>query len=130
MALQERFTTQEAGQMALQERFTTQEAGQMALQERFTTLEAGQTALQYSQTALQDSQTSLRVDTMARMDRLENRLTEIRDDISVNMGSSERAHEAAANTRTELRSLGVQVNVMWRQMKRLEQQVRDITGDP
>jgi len=119
-----------AGQTALQEGFASVQGGFVTLQGGFATLQGGLLALQKSQTALEESQINLRVDVMGRMDRLENKLTEIRDDISVNMGSTYRAREAVDNTRDELRSLGEQVNIMWRQMKRLEQQVRDISGDP
>jgi chromosome segregation ATPase len=127
----------EGGQTSMQATLTSVQAGLTGVQRGLTSVQTGLTdvqtgltALENRQTALEDSQTKLRVDVMARMDRLENRLTEIRDDIGVNMGSTRRAHEAADNTRSEVRLLGEQVNVMWRQMKRLEQQVRDITGDP
>jgi chromosome segregation ATPase len=120
----------EGGQTAMLTELTDVQTRLTGVQTGLTGVQTGLTTLEARQTALEDSQTSLRVDVMARMDRLENRLTEIRDDISVNMGSTRRAHEAADNTRSEVRLLGEQVNVMWRQMKRLEQQVRDITGDP
>jgi chromosome segregation ATPase len=90
---------------------------------------------------LEASQTSLRADFLAelgstrgaimdRIDRLENRVAEIRDDIEVAMGSTEAAQRVNDNTRADLRTLGEQVSVMWKQIKRLESRVRDITGDP
>jgi len=73
---------------------------------------------------------SLRIDLMSRMERLENRLTEIRDDIGVNMGAVDQAHRATDSTRDELRLLGEQVTIMYRQIKRLETRVNEITGSP
>lgn len=73
---------------------------------------------------------SLRVDLMARMDRLQNEATAIRDDITVNMATAQRAHEAADNTRAELRLLGEEVTGLYRKLTRLEARVREITGDP
>jgi uncharacterized protein (UPF0335 family) len=90
---------------------------------------------------LDEGQTSLRADFLAelgntrsaimdRVDRLENRVTAIRDDIDVAMGSTDAAQRVNDNTRADLRTLGEQVSVMWKQIKRLESQVRDITGNP
>ncbi len=88
------------------------------------------TSVESGLTSVQQSQTSLRVDVMARMDRLENKLTEMRDDITVNIGGTWQNREAINSTRGDLHGLGEQVNIMWRQIKRLEQQVRDINGEP
>jgi predicted nucleic acid-binding Zn-ribbon protein len=71
--------------------------------------------------------TSLRVDMLARFDRVETRLTEIRDDITVNMGRADRAHEASDNTRYELRALSQEVATLTRKQRRLEAQVDDLT---
>jgi hypothetical protein len=98
------------------------ESGLTDVGSRLTDVEAGLTGVQ-------QSQTTLRVDVMARMDRLENKLTEMRDDMTVNIGGTWQTREALSSTRGDLHSLGEQVNIMWRQMKRLEQQVREITGE-
>ena len=87
-----------------------------------TRLEAGQTALRADMDTMRDGQTRLRVDLMARMDRLENGLTAIRDDIVVNMARSNLAHDATVSAQLELQ-------VMWRQIKRIESDVREIRGD-
>ena len=81
-------------------------------------------------TNLESGQTQLRVDLMGRMDRLQDSLTSIRDDIGVNMGRADRAHVAADNTRTELRALGEIVTTMGRQIQRLQTAVRELRGDP
>ena len=81
-------------------------------------------------TGLETNMTNLRVDLMDRMDRLQNSLTEIRDDIGVNMGRAQAAVQANDNTREALRNLEDQVGIIWRQVKRLEAKMREITGDP
>lgn len=93
-------------------------------------LEAGQAKLEAGQGRLETSHIALRVDLMARMDRLQNSLTLIRDDITVNMGAVDAMQRANDNTRELVRSQGDQMNVMWRQLKNLEAKVRGITGDP
>ena len=77
---------------------------------------------------LEAGQNQLRTDLMARMDRLGDDISRIRDDIGVNMGRPERAIEAADHTRKELRSLGSEVAAMWRKVNSLESDVRDLRG--
>jgi Cu/Ag efflux pump CusA len=72
---------------------------------------------------------ALSVDFVTSMTRLESKLTGIRDDIGINMAGTERAQEAAHNTRSELHGVHEQMTVMWRQIKRPEQRVREITGE-
>jgi len=54
--------------------------------------------------------TQMRVDLMARMDRLEDGLTAIRNDIAVNFGAADAVKRANDNTREEVRSLGEMVS--------------------
>lgn len=49
---------------------------------------------------LEAGQTTFRVDVMARMDRLENKLNDIRDDMTVTMAHAGRAHDAVDSTRS------------------------------
>ena len=79
--------------------------------------------------ALRTSQTSLRVDLMERMDRLDNQVTGIRDDIIVNMGRVDHVDEALINTRGDVQHLFREMSVMWRQVKRLQSEVREIRGE-
>jgi chromosome segregation ATPase len=72
----------------------------------------------------------LRIDLMARLDRLQNAITAIRDDISVNFGTAEAARRANDNTRDELRALTEQVSGMLRQIQRLQTDVRHLKGEP
>lgn len=71
----------------------------------------------------------LRTDLMARMDRQQDVMTAIRDDIAVNFGTVEDAKRANDNTRAELRSLGDVVSAMQRQIHRLQSDVRTLKGD-
>lgn len=52
-----------------------------------TGLEAGQEKLQGELTRLETTQEKLRVDLMARMDRLQDALSGVRDDIVTNFGA-------------------------------------------
>ena len=79
---------------------------------------------------LEAAHIATRTDLMGRMDRLQDSLTLIRDDVSVNMGAASAMQRANDNTRELVRQQGEQMNVMWRQLKNLEARVRDITGDP
>jgi chromosome segregation ATPase len=90
----------------------------------------GHERLSESHERLARGQERLRVDLMARMERLENTVSGIRDDITVNMARADRAHAVADNTRDEVRLLGEQVNAMGRQIQRLQTDMRQIKGEP
>jgi chromosome segregation ATPase len=72
----------------------------------------------------------LRVDVMARMDRLQNGITSIRDDITVTTSMANRVHDANEHTREEVRALGDVVSAMQKQISRLQSQVRELRGEP
>jgi methyl-accepting chemotaxis protein len=95
-------------------------------------LEAGQVALRHAvgDLATRTELSEVRVAVMQRIDRLQNTVTAIRDDVAVNLGAADAAQRANDNTRELVRSQGEQLNVMWRQLKALEAKVREITGDP
>src|ERR1019366_6550894 len=113
-------------------------AGMTGMTTRIDRLEAGQTArmdrLEAGMTTridrLEAGQIATRVDLMERMDRLQDSLTAVRDDIGVNMGAVDAMQRANDNTRELVRAQGEQMTVMWRQLKNLEANVREITGDP
>ena len=86
------------------------------------------TALRADLTSQRGDLKSLRVDVMARLDRHENHLTTIRDDISVAMGRTEHMRRVHDNTREEVRDLGEQLGTMWRKVNRLEEVVRSLFG--
>jgi hypothetical protein len=66
---------------------------------------------------------------MDRIDRLQDRVTEVRDEIGVAMGSADAMQRANDNTRELVRLQGEQMSIMFRQLKRIEEKVRNITGD-
>jgi outer membrane murein-binding lipoprotein Lpp len=65
-------------------------------------------------------------DMMGKLEQIQNDLTGIHEDIGVNMGRAERALATNENTRNELRMLGGEVAAMWRQIKRLETEIREL----
>jgi methyl-accepting chemotaxis protein len=117
-------------------------------------LEVGQAELRVGQTELRDGQAHLRTelsdelgriraDLMARMDRLQDAITAIRDDITVNFGRADHVQRNTDNARLELRALyeivaGVRgelvtqngvVSGMERQIQRLQTDVRALRGE-
>jgi chromosome segregation ATPase len=110
------------------------EAGQTRLEAGYTRLEADVTGLKADQTRLRSDFLAelgkTRADIMERVDRLENTVTLIRDDIAVNMGAVDAVERANENTRADVRTLGEQVSVMWKQIKQLQSEMREVRGDP
>ena len=95
-------------------------------------LEGNLAKVQDDLTSVRADLTSLRVDTMARLDRHENHLTSIRDDISVAMGGTDHMRRISDTTREDVRGLAEQLGTMWRKVNRLEEVVRglsDRTGE-
>jgi peptidoglycan hydrolase CwlO-like protein len=115
---------------ALQEGVARLERSQEKLESNQEKLERNQEKLERNQEKLERGHERLRIDVMERMDRLDNALTSIRDDITVNMGRADHAHEVADSTRREVRLLGEQVNAMVRQIQRLQTDVRHLKGEP
>ena len=76
---------------------------------------------------VQDDLASLRVDIMACLDRHENHLTSIRDDISVAMGGTDHMRRISDTTREDVRGLAEQLGTMWRKVNRLEEVVRGLS---
>ncbi len=79
----------------------------------------------------------LRVEVMSRMDRLQDAVTSIRDDIAVNsrnsrcefVGTADYVRRANDNTRDELRALSEVQTAMLKQIQRLQSDVRTLKGD-
>ncbi len=87
-------------------------------------------ALEASRREARAELAELRVAMMSRMDRMQDTVTAIRDDIGVAMGAADAMQRANDNTRELVRLQGEQLTIMFRQIKRLEEKVRGITGDP
>jgi hypothetical protein len=64
---------------------------------------------------------------MDRFDRVETRLGQISDDMTVTMGRADMAALVAVNTRDELRVLAGEVAILTRKQRMLESQVHDLT---
>ncbi len=76
--------------------------------------------LESGQVELRNEIMSIRTDIMMRLDRHENHLSGIRDDIAVSMGRADQAALVAVNTREEARLLGHQVALLQRQVNKLQ----------
>ena len=79
----------EVGQASLQEDVASLRADVSRIDAGQASLREDLASLRTDMSRLDAKQTSLRVDIMARMDRLQNSLTGIRNDISVNFGSAD-----------------------------------------
>jgi len=115
-----------AALMRLEDGVSRVQGEQVKLREELGGLKEGQSGLQGELSRLKDDQTKLRVDLMERIDRLENRLTTIQDDIGVNMGGVTTVFERQAATRKEVDSTGLLVAGMMRQILRLQTDVQDL----
>jgi len=67
---------------------------------------------------------------MDRLDRLQNSLTGIRDDIATNYGATDAARRANDSKREELRAVAEMQVVMVRQINRMQAALRELRGEP
>ena len=74
--------------------------------------------------------TTTRADLMARMDRLQDSVTSIREDIITNYGAAQHAQRINDNTRAEQRSLNDLVQLMQRQILRLQTDIETLKDAP
>jgi len=79
---------------------------------------------------LEQGQASLRADLSERLDRQQDALTAIRDDIAVTMNSANRAIEVNDHTREEVRLQTEAIKLMQRQIQRLQTEMRELRGTP
>ncbi|MGD0107042.1 MAG: hypothetical protein ABSC06_23840 [Rhodopila sp.] len=63
---------------------------------------------------------------MGRLDGVERRMTEVREDIALNFGTLDHVTRINDTTREDFRGLRDMVNVMYRTVQRLEANVGDI----
>ena len=95
--------------------------------DRMDTLEGWLMSIKDEANQIRDGQTSLRIDIMARLDRHEERLTAIRDDITVAMGRTGHVDRLNNNTRDEVRSLSEVVTAMQKQIMRLQTRMDELS---
>jgi hypothetical protein len=72
----------------------------------------------------------LRGEVMARMDRIQNDVTALRDDIAVGFAAADHVRRMHDNTREEGRGLGDVISAMQRQIQRLQADVRALRDQP
>ena len=85
------------------------------------------TGVQGTVNGMHNTVTGLRVAVMSRFDRMEERMSQFGDDMTVTMGRADRAHASAENARDELQALSQEVAVLARKQRRLEAQLHDFT---
>ncbi len=99
-----------------QKRFREELAGVREEQKRFLEELAG----------VREEQKRLRVDLMARMDRLQDDMSGLRDDAFVTYARVERVEKA---TREQIQGLAAEISGMHRQIRSLQDEVRILRGD-
>src|SRR5438105_99065 len=75
---------------------------------------------------IEHAATETRAAIMDRIDRLQNLLGLLRDDIGVNFGRADRAVDAVLGVRREVEALGREVTAMERQIQGLQSQMREL----
>ena len=99
----------------------------LAEQARMAAEQARMTA---EQARMRSDFTDLRTALMDRMDRLQDALTVQKDDMIVPMSAAERAERIAKAAQDDARTLGEMVMPMMRQIRRLQEDVRALKGEP
>ena len=103
------------------------ENGQRALWEGISGLES---RVNESLDGLRVEVTSFCANMGARIDRVQDTATMIRDDIRVNYAATDNVRSLNHNTREDVHHLAEQVSGIYVRVKQLEEQVRDLKGDP
>ncbi len=101
-----------------------------AIEAGIARLSTGQDSLRSDFNRLSDRQDQLRIDLMARMDRLQDSITGIREDVSVIAGITDTVRRTSDNTRDEMRLTTDTVTILEKRVRNLMQQVRELRGDP
>jgi hypothetical protein len=83
-------------------------------------------AISQVRTALQGSIDTAKFALMARMDGLQDAISQVKDEGNVNFAISERAERLARGSAEETRTLAEQMTVMERQIRRLNDRVDNI----
>ncbi len=92
-------------------------------------LEAGLAKLEAGHDALHAELGTLRGDVMARIDRVQDGVAGLRDDIVVNFGRADRVARHSRDTDDQVRALSDEVSSMQRQIQRLQSDVRTLRGE-
>jgi chromosome segregation ATPase len=103
-------------------------SGMKALQTDVAGIKSEVSAL-FASAALSVDVSTLRTDLMARIDRLQDALTQQRVSDVVTYAAAERAETIAKATRSEADSLGDQMAALTRMVRRLETRMDQLEGD-
>ena len=80
--------------------------------------------------SLERGQSSLRADIVGKLETIENELTGIRADMAINMGRVDAVQEDHKAIRASVAQMREELSAHWRQIKRLETDVRELKGQP
>jgi chromosome segregation ATPase len=127
--MQSDFTSMQSDFTSMQSDLTSMKADLTGVKASVTDLQASVTALRGTM-ATRDDLTALRVAVWERFDRVEARINQVRDDVTVSMGRADRAHGAADSVRDDLRLLADEVATLTRKQRRLEARVDELTQPP
>jgi chromosome segregation ATPase len=87
------------------------------------------TTLRSEITTMRSEITTLRVDVMERIDRRQDRVTSLHDDVGVNFARTDRVDERSNGIEREVRAMGVEMSAMQRQIQRLQTDMRHLKGE-
>lgn len=96
------------------------------LRQETTQLRQETTQLRQDVDTLRQEQTRTRVEVMARIDRLQDDLTSMRDESFVTYARAERVERVSSDA---IRSLSDELSGMHRQIRRLQEEVRTLRGE-
>jgi uncharacterized coiled-coil DUF342 family protein len=95
-----------------------------------TTMRADMTDMRADITGIRAEVTGIRSEVMARIDRLQDSITGMRDDIATNFARADRVNDRANGIERVVHDLGTEISAMQRQIQRLQSDVRALKGDP
>jgi hypothetical protein len=110
------------------------DVGQATLDTRLSSVEAELSSVVTGQKSLRaafsDELGKTRTDIMGKVADLQKEVATIREDIAVEMGAVDMAREVNDNTRNDVKQMREQLSVMWKQLKRAQDDIRELKGDP
>jgi predicted nucleic acid-binding Zn-ribbon protein len=87
-------------------------------------------SLERGQSSLRADVTSLRTDIVGKLETIENELTGIRADMAINMGRVDAVQDDHKAIRASVAQMREELSAHWRQIKRLETDVRELKSQP
>lgn len=127
--LDERLSRFDEGLSRLDERFSGFDEGLSRLDERLSGFDRRFSGVEERLSRVETQLVSLRSDLMARMDRLQDKLSGVTDDLTVNYSAAEQSERMARNAMEETRGLAEIVSAMQRQIRRISAKVFGFEDD-